>query len=82
MDYFTYYHVDELFRLIKSFGYDPITNFFQNTAFPLPINFLNYPGVVNSFANPNAAGNGFGSIDCGIEQSGCPVGIAVGRACS
>ncbi len=72
-----YYHVDELFRLIKSFGYDPITNFFQNTAFPLPINFLNYPGVVNSFANPNAAGNGFGSIDCGIEQSGCPVGIAV-----
>jgi zinc metalloprotease ZmpB len=72
-----YYHVDELFRLIISFGYDPITNFFQNTTFPLPINFLNFPGVVNSFANPNAAGNGFGSIDCGIEQSGCPVGIAV-----
>jgi hypothetical protein len=71
-----YYHVDELFRLIKSFGFDPITKFFQNTTFPLPINFLNYPGVVNSFANPNGTGNGFGSIDCGIEQSGCPVGIA------
>src|SRR5262249_40225923 len=24
----------------------------------------------------NATGNGFGSISCGIEQSGCPVGIA------
>ncbi|HEV2175767.1 MAG TPA: hypothetical protein VGW33_00965 [Terriglobia bacterium] len=72
-----YYHVDELFRLIVSFGYDPISNFFQNTTLPLPINFLNFPGVVNSFANPNATMNGFGSIDCGIEQSGCPVGIAV-----
>jgi hypothetical protein len=71
-----YYHVDELFRLIISFGYNPITSFFQNTTFPLPINFLSFPDV-NSFANPNAAGNGFGSIDCGIEKKRCPVGIAV-----
>jgi hypothetical protein len=72
-----YYHLDELFRLVESFGYSPITTFFQNTSFPLPIFFLDLPGVVNSFANPNAAGNGFGSIDCGIEQTACPVGIAV-----
>ena len=71
-----YYHLDELFRLIESFGYSPITTFFQNTTFPVPIYFLDLPGVVNSYANPNAAGNGFGSIDCGIEQSGCPVSIA------
>ena len=25
---------------------------------------------------PNAMRNGFGQIDCGIEQAGCPVGIA------
>jgi hypothetical protein len=71
-----YYHVDELFRLVESFGYSPITTFFQNTALPLPIYFYDLPGTVNSYANPNAAGNGFGSIDCGIEQSGCPVSIA------
>jgi hypothetical protein len=72
-----YYHVEELFRLVESFGYTPITTFFQNTAFPLPIYFLDLPGTVNSYANSNAAGNGFGSIDCGIEQNGCLVGIAV-----
>lgn len=70
-----YYHVDELFRLIKSFGYDPITNFFQNTAFPFPVYYFDLD-IVNSYANPNAAGNGFGSIQCGLEQTGCPVGIA------
>lgn len=71
-----YYHVDELFRLIESFGYSPITNFFQNTTFPLPVYFLDRTDV-NSDAAPNGAGNGFGWIDCGYEQSGCPVGIAV-----
>ena len=70
-----YYHVDELFRLVQSFGYDPITTFFQNTAFPLPVNFLDRTDV-NSDAYPNASGNGFGGIDCGFEQAGCPVGIA------
>jgi zinc metalloprotease ZmpB len=71
-----YYHLDELFRLVVSFGYSPIATFFQNTTFPVPIYFLDLPGVVNSDALPNAAGNGFAGIDCGIEQSGCPVSIA------
>jgi hypothetical protein len=70
-----YYHVDELFRLVESFGYSPITTFFQNTTFPLPVYFLNLP-TVDSDAKPNAAYNGFGRIDCGIEHAGCPVGIA------
>jgi zinc metalloprotease ZmpB len=70
-----YYHVDELFRLVESFGYTPITTFFQNTTFPLPVYFLDLTDV-NSDAAPNAAGNGFGWIDCGFEQTGCPVGIA------
>ena len=79
-----YYHVDQLFRLVESFGYTPITTFFQNTTFPLPVYFLDL-NTVNSDAAPNAAGNGFGGIDCGYEQSNagssqncpcCPVGIA------
>jgi hypothetical protein len=72
-----YHHVDELFRLVVSFGYSPITTFFQNTLFPVPIYFLEYPsedGV--AVTSLNATGNGFGSISCGIEQAGCPVGIA------
>jgi hypothetical protein len=71
-----YYHVDELFRLVESFGYSPISTFFQNTALPLPVDFLSESGV-NSHAQPNAMGNGFGGITCGFEQAGCPVGIAV-----
>jgi len=70
-----YYHVDELFRLVESFGYSPISTFFTNTALPLPVEFLSESGV-NSHAYPNAMGNGFGKITCGFEQSGCPVGIA------
>jgi hypothetical protein len=70
-----YHHVDGLFRLVESFGYSPITTFFQNTTFPLPVYFLDL-GNVNSAASSNAAGNGFGWIDCGYEQDGCPVGIA------
>jgi zinc metalloprotease ZmpB len=71
-----YHHVDELFRLIESFGYSPITTFFQNTTFPLPVYFLSEGNVVNSHSYANAAGNGFGSITSGIEQDNCPVGIA------
>ncbi|MGA8495160.1 MAG: hypothetical protein WB764_06750 [Xanthobacteraceae bacterium] len=79
-----YYHVDETFRLVESFGYSPITTFFQNTTFPITVYFLDL-NTVNSDANPNAAGNGFASIDCGYEQSNagsspncpcCPVSIA------
>jgi zinc metalloprotease ZmpB len=70
-----YYHVDELFRLVESFGYSPITTFFQNTTLPLPVYFLDLTDV-NSDAAPNALGNGFGWIDCGFEQTGSTVGIA------
>jgi len=71
-----YFHVDALFRLIESFGYTPISEFFQNTALPLPVYFLNF-SYVNSFAVPNSTANGFGAIECGLEQEGCPISIAV-----
>ncbi|GLQ91273.1 hypothetical protein [Dyella acidisoli] len=68
-----YYHIDELFRLVESFGYSPITNFFsQRTTFPLPAGFLSETDV-NSHFVPTS--NGW-EITSGIEQTGCPVGIA------
>jgi hypothetical protein len=65
--------VDELFRLIESFGYSPITNFFsQRTSFPLEADFLSET-IVNSHFVPT--GNSW-KITSGLEQDSCPVGIA------
>jgi hypothetical protein len=70
------HHVDELFRLVVSFGYSPITTFFQNTSFPVPIYFLENPDDDGeAVTSLNATSNGFGSISCGIEESGCTIGI-------
>lgn len=68
-----YHHIDELFRLIESFGYSPVTNFFsQRTTFPLQAGFLSETDLNSHFV---PAGSGWG-ITSGVEGTGCPVGIA------
>jgi hypothetical protein len=75
-----YYHVDELFRLVVSFGYNPISTFFSGTTFPLPVYYFD-ENDVNSHAFPNATNTGFGKITQGYVQQRpdgtfCPVGMA------
>lgn len=70
-----YHHVDELFRLVESFGYSPVTDFFGGTTFPVPVYFFDEADV-NAHAWPNASATGLGKLTFGFAQAGCPVGIA------
>jgi hypothetical protein len=69
-----YHHVDELFRLIESFGYSPITNFFSTrTILPLEADFLSESDINSHFVPTTNSW----MITSGTEQANCPVGIAV-----
>lgn len=74
-----YYHVDELFRLIESFGYSPISTFFGGTTFPVPVYYFDETDV-NAHTYPNGTNTGLGKLTFGyVQQSGggfCPVGMA------
>ncbi len=70
-----YVHVDAAFRLVQSFGFDPVTNFFTGTALPVPTYYRDEPGV-NAHTYHNAANNGCGKFTFGLVSAGCPVGIA------
>jgi zinc metalloprotease ZmpB len=72
-----YYHLDELYRLMVTWGFDPITTLFPQTTFPVTAYYLDEAPTVNAHANGNAGFTALTNYTFGSEASGSTVGIAV-----
>lgn len=70
-----YFHYDGAYRLMEAMGFD-VTNYFDGTTFPVPVDHQGEGAAVNAHAIGNAAGNGMGKFTNGLAASGCGVGIA------
>jgi hypothetical protein len=70
-----YYHYDACYRMVQGMGF-VVANYFDGTAFPVPVDHQGVGNQVNAFAIGNATGTGMGKFINGFAQSGCPVGIA------
>ncbi len=74
-----YYHVDELFRLMESIGFD-VASYFDETSFnpgfPLPVDHAGFNDMVNAMAPGNSTGTGSGGFVFGLAAAGTLVGIA------
>jgi zinc metalloprotease ZmpB len=72
-----YYHLDELYRLMTTWGFNPISGLFPQTTFPVTAFYLDEAPVVNAHANGNAGFTALTNFTFGNEASGATVGIAV-----
>jgi zinc metalloprotease ZmpB len=70
-----YHHCDNLFRTMADYGFD-VVDYFDGTAFPVPVDHRALGNVVNARAPGNALGNGLLALEFALLQSGQPVGIA------
>ncbi len=70
-----YFHYDGAYRLVEAMGFN-VTDYFDGTTFPVPVDHQGEGAAVNAHAIGNAAGNGMGKFTNGLAASGCAVGIA------
>jgi len=73
-----YYHTDRFFALVESLGF-PITTFFNNTSFPVPIDHRGLGNSINAHCVGNGAG-GIGHACYGLNDNNTADG-PIGRAC-
>jgi zinc metalloprotease ZmpB len=77
-----YYHVDNFFTAVASFGF-PIATYFKNTTFPISVDHRDHIGGSVDAINAHCVGNGVG----GIGHAGYDLGDLtdttnpIGRAC-
>ena len=72
-----YYHLSELYRLMTTWGFSPITTLFPQTTFPVTAYYLDEAPSVNAHANGNAGLTALTNYTFGSEASGAAAGIAV-----
>jgi hypothetical protein len=72
-----YHHLDELYRLIESWGFSPVTTFFSGTSFPVTAYYFDEGATVNAHAVANPTFTGLSGYTFGSEDGGATVGIAV-----
>jgi hypothetical protein len=70
-----YVHYDAPYRLMEGMGF-VVTDYFDGTTFPVPVDHQGFGASVNAQAAGNALGNGMDRYRNGVAASGCPVGIA------
>lgn len=70
-----YHHCDAVFRWIEDMGF-PLSNYFDGTTFPVPVDHHGKFGQVNADAPGNATGDGSGGFRFGIAEPNTGVGIA------
>lgn len=70
-----YYHMDFLYKLVESLGFD-LETYFDGASFPVPVDHRGAGGDRNAFAYPNGASNGIAKYTFGIAGVGSNVGIA------
>lgn len=70
-----YHHVDGLFRLVQDMGFT-ISDYFDGTGFPVPVDHRGKGGTVNAHCAGNTSSDGVGEFAFGLVESGCPVGMA------
>ena len=70
-----YYHCDAVFRMIEGMGIQ-VSQYFNNTDFPVPVDPHALDGQVNAQARGNNMGNGMGAFVFGRVQPGQTMGIA------
>lgn len=71
-----YYHLDALFNMMVTMGFNVTGNYFSGTTFPIPVDHRGKNGSVNATHYGNGSGQGTVRFAFGLEQSGAPVGIA------
>jgi hypothetical protein len=79
-----YYHCDRFFRTVRDIGFN-ISNYFDGTAFPVPVDHHALGDVINAQCRGNTLGNGIGSVvfslaDLGSPPSGPPARPPIGIA--
>ncbi|MGE5111729.1 MAG: hypothetical protein ACM3JB_12785, partial [Acidobacteriaceae bacterium] len=72
-----YYHLSELYRLMTTWGFSPITTLFPQTTFPVTAYYLDEGSAVNAHANGNAGFTALTNYTFGSEASGATIGIAI-----
>lgn len=72
-----YYHLSELYRLMTTWGFTPITTLFPQTTFPVTAFYMDEGTSVNAHANGNSGFTALTNYTFGSEASGSTVGIAV-----
>ena len=72
-----YHHLSELYRLMTTWGFNPITTLFPQTTFPVTAYYLDEGATVNAHANGNAGFTALTNYTFGSEAAGATVGIAV-----
>lgn len=71
-----YYHLDAIFEMMESMGFDVKGNYFSGTNFPIPVDHRGEGGDVNAHHHGSATGTGTAKFRFGLASSGDPVGIA------
>jgi len=66
-----YHHCDWLFRLMQGMGFN-IANYFNGTAFPVPVDACAFSDQINARAPGNAGGTGSGGFQFGLAGSPFP----------
>lgn len=72
-----YYHLDELYRLMTTWGFSSITTLFPQTTFPVTAFYFDEGATVNAHANGNSGFTALTNYTFGSESSSATVGIAV-----
>ncbi len=72
-----YYHMDSMYRMVEEFD---LTNYFDGTTFPVPVDHRGENGGRNAHHHGNATGTGTLKYRFGLLNTGCPVGYATDRA--
>jgi hypothetical protein len=70
-----YYHLSELYRLMTTWGFSPISTLFPQTTFPVTAFYLDEAPVVNGHANGNSTFTALTNYTFGNEASGSTVGF-------
>ena len=72
-----YYHCDRFFRMVQDTGFN-IANYFNGTAFPLPVDHRGLGNAINAQCPGNSSGNGIGYVQFALADSNTasPMGIA------
>jgi zinc metalloprotease ZmpB len=70
-----YHQLSELYRLMTTWGFNPISTLFPQTTFPVTAFYLDEAPVVNGHANGNSTFTALTNYTFGNEASGSTVGF-------
>ncbi len=66
-----YYHCDRFFRTVHDIGFN-IPSYFDDTAFPVPVDHHALGNVINAQCRGNSLGSGIGSVVFSLADLGSP----------